>query len=46
MLSLVSPDVRYREQYLEMLQGWRRSGEEPAPRVLCEDCSDLEILPN
>lgn len=44
MLSLVNPDLKYKDQYIEMLQYWNTTGEEPMPWVLREDHSDFEAM--
>jgi len=44
MISLVKPDIRYRTQYIEMIEEWKSFGEKPQPWVLQADYSDFENL--
>ena len=44
MLNLVKPDIKYKNQYLEMLDEWKAAGEQPQPWVLQEDCSDFNAM--
>lgn len=44
MLHLVKPDIKYKERYIDMLQEWHVSGEEPEPWVLKEDYSDFPAM--
>lgn len=44
MLILVKPDIKYTNQYIEMLAEWAASGEEPEPWVLKEDYSDFPAM--
>nr|WP_205410159.1 GNAT family N-acetyltransferase [Acetivibrio cellulolyticus] len=44
MLKLVKPDIKYKNQYLEMLGEWKGTGEQPQPWVLHEDYSDFNAM--
>lgn len=44
MLSLVKPDVKYKNQYIDMLDEWKRTGERPEPWVLQADYSDFDAM--
>jgi len=44
MLNLVKPDIKHKNQYLEMLDEWKGAGEQPQPWVLQEDCSDFNAM--
>jgi len=44
MLKLVNPDVKYKNQYLEMLDEWNQTGESPQPWVLQEDYSNFNDM--
>jgi len=44
MINLVKPDVKYRTQYIEMLDEWKSYGEKPQPWVLLADHSDFNAM--
>lgn len=44
MITLITPDTRYEEQYREMIATWEAAFEEPEPWVLREDYEDFEAL--
>lgn len=46
MLSLVKPDIKYKRQYIDMIEYWKSTGEELAPWPLREDCGDFGALVN
>lgn len=43
-MRLVKPTVELKEQYLEMLEEWKQSGEEMVPWPLKEDPSDFQTM--
>lgn len=44
MTDLVRPDTKYKKQYIEMMDYWKRAGGELAPWVLKEDYSDFGAM--
>lgn len=46
MILLVKPGIEYQDQYLEMIEYWRSTGEPLEPWVLREDASDFEAMVN
>lgn len=44
MLVLVEPDVKYKKQFIEMLEAWKASGESLFPWMLKFDYSDFDNL--
>lgn len=44
MISLVKPDIKYRAQYIEMIDEWKSFGEKAEPWVLQVDYSDFNAM--
>lgn len=44
MITLVKPSAAYKGPYLEMLERWNSTGEQPEPWVLRQDASDFDAL--
>ncbi len=44
MILLLEPDIRWENEYREMISAWHASGETPEPWVLREDCSDFDRM--
>lgn len=45
-LRLVEPSIEYKEQYLDMIQEWKLTGERMVPFTLRIDCSDFDSFLN
>jgi len=41
MLKLVEPDIKYQDQFIDMMENWKASGESPFPWMLEFDYSDF-----
>ena len=44
MLNLVKPDIKYKSQYIKMIDEWKITGEELSPWVLEEDYSNFNSM--
>jgi predicted acetyltransferase len=44
LLSLVEPDIKYKKQFIDMMDAWKASGESPFPWMLTFDYSNFEDL--
>ena len=44
MIILVEPNIRYKNQYMEMMGEFKTVNETPAPWVLKEDYSDFNAM--
>ena len=43
-MRLIKPDINYKDEYLDMLFEWKKSGEELVPWVLNLDCTDFNSM--
>jgi predicted acetyltransferase len=44
MLKLVEPDLRYKDQFIDMMDAWKASGESPFPWMLKFDYAHFEDM--
>ena len=43
-LKLIRPNVILKNEYLDMMSGWKEVGEEPIPWSLCQDTTNFNLM--